>query len=376
MMRMQKAALAGILFASLLVTAASDAAGKPHARRHPPLLRRTSTAEPAAAPVRDTAFRGLYVRGETAARPTFPAFLERAAAHGLNAIVLDVKDYDGLLTYPSRVPLAQSEGILKSPPIASYAAAVRMAHEKGLEVVARISCFHDEAMAKAHPGMAVRGISGHVYRNGWLDPKNENAQAYTLDLVREAIAAGADEIQLDYVRYPVTNIKLMDFGLDLKANPRAKVDVITRFVERAHAITRARGVRLSLDIFGVVALGRREDIENLGQDPAELGKHCDVLSPMVYPSHYDEGFNGWENPGDHPEIVGMGTKGVLEVVATGGGRAKVRPWLQAMNHKSPTYGPEYIQKEIRSSDASGGTGWLLWNPGQNYEVSWRALPKR
>lgn len=370
---MQKAAFAGILFASLLATAASDAAPR---RRHHPLLRHVSTSAPAPAPVRDTAFRGLYVRGETASRPTFGAFLERAAAHGLNAIVLDVKDYDGLLTYPSRVPLAASSGVTKNAPLESYAAAVRLAHEKGLKVVARISCFHDELMAKAHPGMAVRGISGHVYRNGWLDPKNDLAQGYTLDLVREAIANGADEIQLDYVRYPVTNIKLMDFGLDTKADPRAKVDVITRFVERAHAITRAHGVPLSLDIFGVVALGRREDIENLGQDPAELAKHCEVLSPMVYPSHYDEGFNGWENPGDHPEIVGMGTKGVLEVAASGGGHAKVRPWLQAMNHKSSTYGPEYIQKEIRSSDASGGTGWLLWNPGQNYEVSWRALPKR
>lgn len=366
---MYKAALSALVFASLLTTAASDA--RPNAR---PKVRRISTASTASEPVIDHSTRGIYVRGDTASRPTFAGLLDRVVAHGMNAIVLDVKDYDGLVTYPSHVALAAASGVTKNAPIESFAAAVHTAHAKGVKVIARISCFHDDAMAKAHPGMAVRGVSGHVYHNGWLDPKSEMAQGYLLDLVREAIANGADEIQLDYVRYPVMNIKLMDFGLDTKENPRAKVEVITRFVQRVHGLTRAHGVPLSLDVFGVIALGRKDDIQNLGQDPAELSKHCEVLSPMVYPSHYDLGFNGWENPGDHPELVGMGVKGVVEQAKAGG--AKIRPWLQAMNHKSATYGPEYIQREIKSGNGAGGHGWLLWNPGQNYEVSWRALPRR
>jgi hypothetical protein len=365
---MVKAALSAFVFASLLTTAVSDA--RPHGR-----LRRVSTTAADQAPDQhiDRSTRGIYVRGDTASRPTFAGLLDRVVAHGMNAVVLDVKDYDGLLTYASRVPLASSSGVTKNAPIDSFSGAIHLAHAKGVKVIARISCFHDDAMAKAHPGMAVRGISGHVYRNGWLDPKNEMAQQYILDLVKESIANGADEIQLDYVRYPVMNIKLMDFGLDTKDNPRAKVDVITRFVQRVHSVTRAHGTALSLDVFGVISLGRKDDIQNLGQDPGELAKHCEVLSPMVYPSHYDPGFNGWENPGDHPELVGMGVKGVVEQA---GGNAKIRPWLQAMNHKSATYGPEYIQREIKSGNQAGGTGWLLWNPGQNFEVSWRALPRK
>jgi hypothetical protein len=365
---MYKAAFCTLVFASILTSTAAGA--RPKAR-----LRRVSTTAADTAPAKaiDHSTRGIYVRGDTAGRPTFAGLLDRVVAHGMNAVVLDVKDYDGALTYASRVPLAASSGVTKNAPIGSFSGAIHLAHAKGVKVIARISCFHDDAMAKAHPGMAVRGISGHVYRNGWLDPKNELAQEYILALVRESIASGADEIQLDYVRYPVMNIKLMDFGLDTKENPRAKVDVITRFVQRAHAVTRAHGVPLSLDVFGVVSMGRKDDIQNLGQDPAELAKHCEVLSPMVYPSHYDPGFNNWESPGDHPEIVGMGVKGV---VAQAGGNAKIRPWLQAMNHKSSTYGPEYIQREIKSGDTAGGHGWLLWNPGQNFEVSWRALPRR
>jgi hypothetical protein len=201
------------------------------------------------------------------------------------------------------------------------------------------------------------------------------AQEYAIDLVREALEAGVDEIQLDYVRYPVLGIENADFGLDLKANPRAKVDVISRFVDRVHAVTSAKHVPLSLDVFGVIAFGHQVDIERLGQDPAELAKRCEFLSGMVYPSHYDPGFMGFDAPGDHPELAGMGVKGMREYIeANGGGHAKMRPWLQAMRHKSTTYSPGYIQQEIQTSTRAGATGFLLWNPGQIYDFSFRALP--
>jgi len=99
---------------------------------------------------------------------------------------------------------------------------------------------------------------------------------------------------------------------------------------------------------------------------------------MVYPSHYSKGFNGWDEPGDHPEIVGIGTRGVREQIAAAGvkGGAVIRPWLQAMNYRSPAYSPKYLADEIGSGDAAGGTGWLMWNPGQEYSYAWTAVPKR
>lgn len=325
----------------------------------------------------DAVMKGIYVRGSSASGRGYPALLDRVAAHGLNAIVLDVKDSDGSITHPSKVPLAVTSGAVKSPPIRSYARAVRFAHERGISVVARIACFNDTLMSKAHPSMAIRGVSGHVYRNGWLDPKNEAAQQYIVDLVEEAIRAGVDEIQLDYVRFPVIGMKNIDFGIDTKASPGAKIDVITSFVSQVHSITRAHGVPLSLDVFGVIAFGNEVDMQNLGQDPSELGKHAEFLNPMVYPSHYDPGFMGYEQPGDHPELVGMGVKhmilGMEDRGVTSG--AKIRPWLQAMHHKSSNYGPDYIRDEIRTGDAAGGRGWLLWNPGQIYDVAWRAVAK-
>ena len=329
---------------------------------------------------KDGVVKGIYVRGATAGAKSYPALLDRVVAHGMNAIVLDVKDYDGPLTYPSKVPLAVESGAVERPPIRSYARAVQFAHDRGVRVIARVSCFNDQHMSKAHPGMAIRGISGHVYRNGWLDPRNERAQNYVIDLVKEALDAGVDEIQLDYVRFPVIGMKNIDFGLDTQKNPNAKVEVITKFVERVHSVTRAHGVPLSLDVFGVIAFGKKVDIQNLGQDPAELAQHAEFLSAMVYPSHYDPGFMGFEQPGDHPELVGLGVKHMLAEMEERGvdlsKAAKIRPWLQAMRHNTSNYGAAYIQEEIRTGDKAGASGWLLWNPGQVYDVAWRAVPKQ
>ena len=125
-------------------------------------------------------------------------------------------------------------------------------------------------------------------------------------------------------------IKGADFKLEEKG--LTKVDVIHGFVKKAHAITQARRVPLSLDFFGVVAQGRRIDIDALGQDMAVLAPDAEAFSPMVYPSHYAQGFYGWDNPGDHPEIVGIGVKGSLDQIANArpsdprASLSAVRPW--------------------------------------------------
>jgi hypothetical protein len=216
-----------------------------------------------------------------------------------------------------------------------------------------------------------------VYPIGWLDPANEMAHGYLVDLAKEAMDAGADEVELDYVRYPVIGIKNADFHLD--AIKKTKPEVIRDFVHEMHAVTRARGVPLSLDIFGVVAQGKRIDVDMLGQDIALLGPECEALSPMLYPSHYAKGFLGFEIPGNHPELVGVGTKGTITQLALAKDAhalAVVRPWVQAVNYESPDYGPRYLGQELKSADDNGGSGWLMWNPSQDYSTAWAAVPQR
>jgi hypothetical protein len=324
----------------------------------------------------DRALKGIYITGMTAGL-AWPETLERIQTHGLNAVVLDAKPYAGDVTYPSRVKLAAESGVGRLIPIPDFSRAVRFAHERGIRVIARLTCFHDPWLAAHAPRMSFRSTTGEPAAIGWVDPANPEVQDYLVDLVKEVIDLGADEVQLDYVRFPVE--KLGDAAM-LPADGH-RSSAIASFVARVHEAAEAHHVPLSLDVFGIAASAPRSDIEKLGQNLLLLGPEAEAISPMVYPSHYPVGSLGFDQPGDHPELVGFGTKAAvtkLEGAPEGSGRHEtiVRPWLQASSFRVTDFGPKYIQDEIQSAEANGAVGWLMWDAANSYWAVWRALPVR
>ena len=318
----------------------------------------------------DRALRGIYVTGGTAGT-SWPEIVEQVHAHGLNAIVVDAKDYGGGITYPTNVALARASGAGRTPPIRDLSRAIRFAHARGIAVIARVTCFHDPWMAAYAPRLAVQSSSGGSAEIGWLDPASSEVQDYLVDVVKEVVDVGADEVQLDYVRFPVEDTA----GAVLLPRDGHRTKAIASFVARIHDATEAHGVPLSLDVFGIAASAPRSDIEALGQNVLLLGLIAEAISPMVYPSHYPVGTLGFERPGDHPELVGFGTKAAVVKLAGGNVTGTiVRPWLQAAAFRTTEFGPRYIQDEIRSAEANGATGWLLWDAGNSYWAVWRALP--
>lgn len=318
----------------------------------------------------DKALRGIYLGGIYANHP-LQQTLERMKARNINAIVLDGKDYTGPIEYPTKVQVAIDNGAAAHPPIADLSRTIRFAHKYGIYVIMRISCFHDPWTSVHSPKLSIQSKFGKPYPIDWLDPANPDAQQYILDLEQEEIGLGADEIQLDYVRFPVQK------GLGNAVLPPAdgtREKVLTAFVHKAHEISQAHHVPLSLDIFGVTTTGTIVDTHNLGQDIGLLSKESEAVSPMVYPSHYDKGFLGFEEPGNHPEIIRIGTESGVHRIEKAGGGAVVRPWLQAFMWRSPEYGPKYLAQETVEAKKGGGTGWLMWNPGCSYWDAWKALP--
>ncbi len=318
----------------------------------------------------DKALRAIYLGGRDALG-TWEWTLDHLKARGMNAVILDGKAYMGEITYPSKVDVAVKTKAIAGAPIEDLARTIRFAHQRGVRVIMRISCFHDPWSAERAPELSIKGYWGGPYPVGWLDPGDERAQKYITDLVEEEIALGADEINLDYVRYPVQG-GLGNADFHLKDTGRTRISVITDFVKKVHAITQAHHVPLSADIFGVTATGTREEIEALGQDIALLSPNTEALMPMVYPSHYAKGFYGFAEPGNHPEIIAIGTKGAVETAVTG--HAVIRPWLQAFNWNSPEYSPKYLARETVEAKNGGGRGWAMWNPGGHYDDAWAAMP--
>ena len=318
----------------------------------------------------DKSLRAIYLRGYDALG-TWEWTLEHLRVRDMNAVILDGKAYMGEITYPSKVDVAVRTGAINGAPLTDLARTIRFAHKYGVRVIMRVSCFHDPWAAEKAPELSVRGKWGGPYPIGWLDPGGEAAQKYIADLVEEEVELGADEINLDYVRYPAQK-GLGNADFHITDEHQGKITVITDFVRKIHAITQAHHVPLSIDIFGVTATGTRIDVEHLGQDIALLSPNVEVLMPMIYPSHYDPGYYGWEIPGNHPEIINIGTRAAIEKAKTGS--AVVRPWLQAFMWKSPEYGPKYLAQETVEAKRGGGHGYAMWNPGGYYLDAWNALP--
>jgi hypothetical protein len=99
---------------------------------------------------------------------------------------------------------------------------------------------------------------------------------------------------------------------------------------------------------------------------------------MVYPSLYPHGQGGIANPNAEPyRIIRAALTSAHERdekldITT---QEHVRPWLQAFNLGKPAYGPEQLEEEKRATYDSGYDGWVLWNPGSNYDVFIPGLEK-
>jgi hypothetical protein len=321
----------------------------------------------------DKVLRGVHVRAGIAAKKSFSRLLDQMADRGMNLVVLDVKDADGKITYPSAVPLAAEIGAVKNPPIRNLARTIAYAHARGVRVAMRIVCFADDRLSVQRPDMAVQSIYRRPLRLGWLDPANDGVQQYVVDLTAEVVDAGADEVQLDYVRYPVHEARHAYFRGTQRGLTRP--EVIARFVRRVHELTQPRGVSLVVDIFGIVAENVKTDIANLGQSPKLLAAECEALAPMVYPSHYPKGFLGFVEPGAHPELVRVGVGHLFELTRavrrqTG---TVIRPWIQGMPYHAPSFGPGYIAAQIGHARKAGAAGWMVWNPTQDYTATWQAV---
>lgn len=320
--------------------------------------------------------KGIYLTGISAGSPTLFRKIPYLKKLGINAVVFDVKDVPGTISYKTRVPLAVKLGTADRAPIDNIDLFIRTLKSSGIYVIARIAVFHDMMLAKKAPKLAIHSRkTGDIWNRGskeiWCDPTNKTVQDYNIDLAEEMAAKGVDEIQFDYIRFP-TNGHLGDakFSQDIKSDQKDKV--ISGFLKRAHDKLSPLNVRLSIDIFGVVAWGKRVDINKTGQKIEFLSKYCDYISPMLYPSHFNRDFDGYANPADHPYyFINEGCRKVIRKLTVK--TVVIRPWLQAFHWKVSSYGPQYIIQQMKAADDSGAGGYLFWNASNDYKQVYRAL---
>lgn len=297
-----------------------------------------------------------FVVGSQNRRAYFDGLLQDTE---LNAVVIDVKEIDGAIGIKGiSGDLAFSKSV---PNPEEY---IKHLKEKNIYTIARIVVFRDNTMPRKRPDLAVKTPEGGLWQDRkeitWLDPYNQKAKDYILDIAEKTADIGFDEIQFDYIRFPSDgNTKMCRYQVP-RSTETAYLEIID-FLKQAKERLAPKGIKTSIDVFGLTTTETTD--MGIGQKIVEMTEHVDYVSPMIYPSHYNKGEYGIPDPNKEPYrtvyIALQGAKKRLPV-------EKLRPWLQDFSMKGVKYGPKQIQEQIQACFDSGVETWMLWNAACKY----------
>ena len=290
-----------------------------------------------------TKVKGIYVTGPKAGSAGMEDLIRLVDETELNAMVIDVKNDEGNLTFrltneeiPQDIPVLDriSEMQAGIRYIRDIQTMMQELKDHNIYTIARIVCFKDPILAAAQPELALTKPDGKPVTdaNGlaWVNPYRQEVWEYLTELAEMAADLGFDEIQYDYVRFPVgSDADAADYGVDMEAYPKRQA--IQDFLSYAGDRLHEKGCVVTADVFGTI-IGSETDVQTVGQDYTALGQTVDAISPMVYPSHYANGVFGLKVPDAHPyETVSAAMQGSAEELQEipEAERAVVRPWLQA-----------------------------------------------
>jgi len=341
-------------------------------------------ANPTPVHLTPTFVKGIYVSAAAAgSRQLFSGLVDLVDRTELNAMVIDVKMENGALAFATDDPDLQPY-VTAHPSLGKLEDFTRPLREKGIYLIARLFVFQDPYYAEKHPENAVQdNVTGGLWRDRkgipWVDPANEVAWRYTAEVARAVVRGGFDEVQFDYIRFP-TDGQLSRMKFPVWDGDEPKAEVMGRFFSFLDSELRHHDrMRLSVDLFGLVTWHHETDL-NIGQNLKTAVRHFNWISPMVYPSHYPPGFDGFANPAEHPyEIVFRSLERAKQVTdplaaedkkAAEAGQpfvpvAAMRPWIQDFD-LGADYTPEMVRAQMKATEDAGAAGWLLWNARNSY----------
>jgi len=310
--------------------------------------------------------KGIYITFRTAGSERINEILDLIKNTELNTVVIDVKDFTGHIGFYTQSELLHQIGSERNY-VSDMEGLVERFHKQGIYTIARIAVFQDDYLSRKRTDLALKRPNGNLWLDnkslGWLDPISQEAWDYNLEVAKEAVKAGFDEINLDYIRFPSDgDIGSIVYPFWNYETP--KKEIIRQFFEYFSQRIKPSGVYLSADLFGLT-LTSPNDL-NIGQWLEDAALYFDYICPMVYPSHYPPTFLGFENPAQYPyEVIYDALKIGNERLASISSGAKLRPWLQDFD-LGAIYDANMINLEKKAVYDANAFGWLLWNPKNVY----------
>jgi hypothetical protein len=263
--------------------------------------------------------KGIYLTQYTLENPEkLDYFIRESKATGINTFIID-HEY-----YSSR-----------------YAPALAKVKAAGIKTVTRIVVFSNGGNAQQ--------IRSKAY---W-------EQKYKL--VEDAIKAGTDVIQLDYIRYSSKS----------PANPQHAKDVY-EVIKWFKAKIGAHNVPMEIDIFGEVSY---YPSMHIGQNIKLFADSVDGVNPMVYPSH----FWPYQKYSAEPYKTINNSLNALTSQFDHNPPFKVHAFIEAVNYHyikktSNAEKQKYLLQEIRAvEDAKNVNGWYVWSANNVYDNLFHVL---
>lgn len=318
--------------------------------------------------VRHNELRALYI----GSAGNLDKNIEIANNSEINAFVIDLKESNGVY-FNSTNKLANDIGAVKAG--YNLANIVKKCKDNNIKVIGRIVCFKDHILSAQRPDLCIKDEAGTLLKyplesnKTFINAYSKEVWQYNIDIAKEAIALGVDEIQFDYVRFPTCNPTIRaaeHFGPD--GTVPTKIEAITRFLQTAKIeIQDGLGIPLSGDIYGIV-LTSKFDGQLIGQDWEILGHiGLDTLSPMIYPSHYAKGTRMYgivfPKPSDDT-FKFLDAVFMQEKFSETEGFSSVRCYIQAYD-----YTQAQIFGQIQALQKHGFTEYIYWNAKAVYDMS-------
>jgi hypothetical protein len=308
----------------------------------------------------------------TAIEKNLSKYIDLAKKSEINAFIIDMKDDFGNIYFKANDKTSSEINAQKR--VINFKDILNRLKENNIYAIARVVVFKDPKLWAAYNGKyAIRDKrSGSQWKGAenefWVDPYSEFVHNYNISLSKDIVQLGFDEIQYDYIRFPADgpiNLCYYSFKSDEETY---KSEILIDFLRQAKVIL---NIPISVDIYGFNSwyfFGNW-----IGQDIEELSFVVDVISPMLYPSHFGNRFY-------HNIDVSLRPYKIVKDACSRGTyfvnrSALIRPYLQAFNLLSPTWGPNYVQYQINGAKESGCSGYVLWNAKGDYSVPYKILKR-
>lgn len=336
-------------------------------------------------PYPEEGVKGVFATAHSAGGSRMDYLTDLLNSTDLNAMVIDIKDDHGNVTLEldsdNELVAQMTNNIIDDPK-------ELMDHleENNIYPIARIVVFKDSILAKEKPEWSFTHDNGEVWSNrrgeSFVNPYLKEVWDYNVEIAIQAAKLGFKDIQFDYVRFPEgfetrdreLNYSHGHYGSDNEdvINMESRNQAVTDFVAYAREQLQPYGADLSVDIFGYAAVVR--ETPGIGQSFPGISKEVDVISSMIYPSHWGLGNLDVAIPDLDPyKVVNNYSIIENEIMEELGEDAPIsRPWIQDFTASYlgagyyKRYGAQEVTDQIRALHENGINEFLLWNAGNTY----------